>query len=77
VVVDDIQRKEIPEIPVKAIREIVINSLVHADYYGDSDFQATIGPKTIEIYNPGTFVDGYTPEIYILMILFHQEASIE
>lgn len=64
-VVDDIQRKEIPEIPVKAIREIVINSLVHADYYGDSDFQVTIDPKTIEIYNPGTFVDGYTPEIYI------------
>jgi ATP-dependent DNA helicase RecG len=65
VVVDDIQRKEIPEIPVKAIREIVINSLVHADYYGDSDFQVTIDPKTIEIYNPGTFVDGYTPETYI------------
>ena len=65
VVVDGMQRKELPEIPIKAIREIVINSLVHCDYYGDSDFQITVDPNKIEIYNPGSFVDGYSPEEYI------------
>ena len=63
--VDGIQRKEIPEIPVVAIREIAINSLVHGDYYGDSDFQVTVDPDVIEIYNPGTFINGYSPEEYI------------
>lgn len=65
VIVEGIQRKESPEVPVAAIREIVLNSLVHCDYYGDSDFQVTIDPEVIEIYNPGTFIDGYTPEEYI------------
>lgn len=66
--VDDIQRKEIPEIPVVAIREIVINSLVHCDYHADSEHQVSIDPENIEIYNPGPFGE-FTPEDYATRIL--------
>ena len=62
--IKDIQRTEMPEIPVIAIREIVINSLVHCDYYGNTEHQVTFDPESIEIYNPGDFGE-YTPLDYI------------
>ncbi len=62
--INDIQRVEVPEIPVVAIREIVINSLVHSDYYADSEYQVTIDPEFIEIYNPGAFGE-FTPLDYV------------
>lgn len=64
----DIQRKEIPEIPVVAIREVVINSLVHGDYHADSEHQVTIDPESIEIYNPGIFGE-YTPRDYVERVI--------
>ena len=66
--VEGIQRVEKPEIPVVAIREIVINSLVHCDYHADSEHQVTIDPKNIEVYNPGAFGE-FTPKDYVERIL--------
>ena len=57
-------RLEIPEIPVEAIREIVVNSFAHADYRGISENEIDITPTRIEIYNPGEFPDGLTPEMF-------------
>ena len=62
--IDGIQRIEKPEIPVIAIREIVINSLVHCDFHADSEHQVTVDPENIEIYNPGVFGE-YTPIDYV------------
>lgn len=62
--ISDVQRKEIPEVPIIAVREIIINSLTHCDYISDSEHQITIDPKSIEIYNPGIFGE-YTPEDYV------------
>jgi len=62
--INDVKRKEIPEVPIVALREIIINSLVHCDYISDSEHQITIDPKSIEIYNPGIFGE-YTPLDYI------------
>ena len=62
--IDNMKRIEIPEIPIIAIREILINSLIHSDFYGDTDHQITFDPNYIEIYNPGTFGE-YTPIDYI------------
>ncbi len=62
--INDINRVEVPEIPIVAIREIVINSLVHCDYHADSEHQVTIDPENIEIYNPGVFGE-YTPIDYV------------
>lgn len=62
--VNNIERNEIPEIPIVAIREIVINSLVHCDYFADSEHLVTFDPENIEIYNPGSFGE-FTPIDYI------------
>lgn len=66
--ITDIQRKEIPEVPMVAIREIVINSLVHSDFHADSEHQVTIDPDVIEIYSPGRFGD-LTPNDYVNKVL--------
>ncbi len=66
--INGIKRWEKPEIPVVAIREIVINSLVHCDYHADSEHQVTIDPENIEIYNPGIFGE-FTPLDYVERIL--------
>lgn len=61
---EDTSRIEVPEIPVEAIREIVVNSFAHADYRGISENEIDITPEKIEIYNPGEFPEGLTPEMF-------------
>ena len=57
-------RIEIPEIPIEAIREIVVNSFAHANYRGISENEIDITPTRVEVYNPGTFPDGLSPEMF-------------
>lgn len=57
-------RVEVPEIPVEAIREIVVNSFAHADYRGVSENEIDITPTRVEIYNPGDFPSGLSPEMF-------------
>lgn len=59
------KREEIPEIPERAIREIVVNSFAHADYETTPEIEIGIHPSKIEIYNPGTFPDELTPYDFI------------
>lgn len=57
-----IQRIDIPEIPLEAIREIVINSYAHASYANVGDFnQYIIYRSSVMIYNPGTIIKGIDP----------------
>jgi ATP-dependent DNA helicase RecG len=60
-----IQRKEIPEIPIEALREAIINSYCHRQYTSSQNNEVTIHPNRIEIYNPGTFPEGLTPQDFI------------
>ena len=55
------KREEIPEIPIKAIREIVINSFAHAKYKAETEHEINIFPGRVTIYNPGSFPDNLTP----------------
>lgn len=57
-------RVEIPEIPIEAIREIIVNSFAHADYRGISENEIDITPTRLEIYNPGEFPTGLSPEMF-------------
>jgi ATP-dependent DNA helicase RecG len=61
-----IQRKEIPEIPIEAIREAIINSYCHRLYSSSQNNEITIYSNRIEIYNPGTFPEGLKPEDFIV-----------
>ncbi|MDR2711626.1 MAG: putative DNA binding domain-containing protein, partial [Clostridiales bacterium] len=60
-----LQRKEIPEIPMDAVREAIINSFCHREYKSSQNNTISIYSNRVEIYNPGTFPDGLTPEDFI------------
>lgn len=60
-----LQRKEIPEIPVDAVREALINSFCHKEYGTGQNNEVAIYKDRVEIYNPGTFPAGYEPEDFI------------
>lgn len=60
-----LSRKEIPEIPLDAIREAIINSFGHKLFDSGQSNEITVFKNRIEIYNPGPFPTGITPEIFI------------
>lgn len=59
------ERVEIPEIPLEAIREALINSLIHRDFKNPKSNEIAIYKDRIEIFNPGEFPEGYKPEDFI------------
>lgn len=59
------ERVEIPEIPMEAIREALINSLIHRDFKNPKSNEIAIYKDRIEIFNPGEFPEGYKPEDFI------------
>lgn len=55
------QRRDIPEYPPIAVREALINALVHADYsLRGSHIQVAIFANRLEIQSPGMFPFGFT-----------------
>lgn len=62
---DGTSRIETPEIPVDALREIIVNSFAHADYRGITENEIDITPTQIEVYNPGEFPVNLTPEMFV------------
>ena len=61
----DFKRVETPEVPIKAVREAIINSLCHRDFENPSGNELAIYRDRIEVYNPGQFADDYSPEDFI------------
>ncbi len=59
------ERKEIPEIPMDAVREALMNSFCHKDYSTGQSNEVAIYKDRVEIYNPGHFPDGYEPKDFI------------
>lgn len=58
------KREDIPQYPPKAIREALINAIVHADYsMKGSRIQVAIFSNRIEITNPGGLPYGQTMEL--------------
>lgn len=56
------QRTEIPEYPIEAIRETVLNAVIHRDYLLPYDIQIKIFDKELTIYNPGKLSGNLTFE---------------
>lgn len=61
---DGTARIEVPEVPIDAIREIIVNAFAHADYRGATEHEIDITPTMIEIYNPGEFPENLSPEMF-------------
>ena len=57
-----VQRDEIPEVPVDALREAVVNAFAHRQIESGQSIQIMIFRNRIEIYSPGTFPERITPE---------------
>ncbi len=57
-----LKREETPEIPLRAIREIVVNAFAHAKYASEVDsIQVAIFRSSLRINNPGTIYRDYDP----------------
>jgi ATP-dependent DNA helicase RecG len=56
------QRTEIPEYPIEAIRETVLNAVIHRDYLLPYDIQIKIFDKEMTVYNPGKLSGNLTFE---------------
>jgi ATP-dependent DNA helicase RecG len=60
-----IEREEIPEVPLVAIREALTNSYAHRNFRTPQNNEIAIFSDRIEIYNPGTFPFGMLPEDFL------------
>ncbi len=59
--IEGAKRVEIPEVPVKAVREIVINSFAHCRYQKGDYNEIVITKSKIKIYNPGGILNNVNP----------------
>ncbi len=59
---DKFQRIDKYEYPIKALKEAIINGLIHRDYQSRADVRVFIFDDRVEIISPGSFPDGVTPE---------------
>ncbi|MCL2282434.1 MAG: putative DNA binding domain-containing protein [Fibromonadales bacterium] len=57
-----IARDEIPEYPLDAIREILLNTLIHRDYQSPTDVQIKIFDNEIKFFNPSGLFGNITEE---------------
>jgi len=56
------QRVDRYEYPIRALREAIINAVIHRDYLSRADVRVFLFDDRIEIINPGSFPEGVSPE---------------
>ncbi|MEK6979484.1 MAG: ATP-binding protein [Candidatus Micrarchaeota archaeon] len=61
--IEGLARKEVPEYPESAMREALVNSVLHRDYFSKDSIQINIFDNRIEFINPGTLPSGLTMQI--------------
>ena len=56
--VDGLYRKDIYELPIKSIRELIANAVIHRSYLAESKIQISIFDNRIEVVSPGMLYGG-------------------
>jgi len=59
---EGLQRKEVWEYPLEALREAVVNALIHRDYTYPADVQIRLEEDRLEVWSPGELPPPLTPE---------------
>ncbi|GIV84774.1 MAG: ATP-dependent DNA helicase [Candidatus Roseilinea sp.] len=59
---EGLQRREVWEYPLDALREAVVNALIHRDYTYPADIQVRMQEDTLEIWSPGELPPPLTPQ---------------
>ncbi len=75
-VIDGPRRKETLEIPQKAIREALLNMIVHRNYHQKSPSKIAIYQNRIEFFSPGTFFGPLNSQNLKLGLSFIRNAAI-
>ena len=57
------QREDKFEYPIYALREALVNALIHRNYDEPADVRVFLFDTHVEIINPGTFPNGVTPKM--------------
>lgn len=70
------RRKEVLEIPEKAIREALLNMIVHRNYHQKSPSKIAIYQNRIEFFSPGTFFGPLNPRNLKLGLSFIRNIAI-
>ena len=66
VIVDGVgPREEVPELPPAAVREVPFNAFAHRDWTSRACVQVDIFADSVEITNPGWFIEGQNPADHI------------
>lgn len=60
-----LHRKEVPEIPLTAVREALLNAFCHRDYQDSSCVQVDIFWDSVNVFSPGRFPENITPDDYL------------
>lgn len=63
--VGSMERREIPEIPVEALREALINAFAHRSIESGESIDVAVYRSRIEIYSPGEFPKRMTPQMFV------------
>ena len=60
---DNVRREERWEFPQDAVRETIVNAIVHRDYHlSGTDIELSIYADRLEVVSPGRLANGVTPE---------------
>lgn len=61
-IIESTRREDIYEIPIKALREIIANAILHRNYLVHAFIQVSIFDNRVEIVSPGALYDNLTVE---------------
>ncbi len=61
-IIHDIVREEVHEIPLPALREIIVNAVLHRNYLTPAFIQIAIHPERVEFFSPGGLYGSMTRE---------------
>lgn len=59
---EGLQRREVWEYPLEALREALVNALIHRDYTYPADIQIRLEEERLEIWSPGELPPPLTPQ---------------